>query len=134
MEELFVHRIEEDKGIIYGYAADGALTLTNLETVWGIEKARTFIDNVRTTNQDCHLITRIYQFVACVNYTTKEKFEMRLYDYNKSIDLALDGYSYFQANGWNTDDLNKLVSIVADIKENKTEDAVMTIIDPKTYY
>lgn len=127
MEEIFVNKIIEDKHVTHGIVVENDLVVKDLKVMFGDKIANVLIKQAKTVSE-FYLIERFYQYAVFIQYQKKIGFSIKLSDFNKNTDNALDKYLAVEATDWQKSDRDKYVSIVQGILMDKSENAKLTVV------
>ena len=131
MKKVFVNQIMEENGILHGIAALDKTIKEDLPIIYPSKKLQ-ILEKLQATHHpnSVYSFDRYCQFVVYLQYQPILGFSIKLSDYKNNIDAALDEYSILRGKGWLKEDIDKIMTIFQDIKDNPADLAEMITKDP----
>lgn len=127
MSEVYVNKIYIQNGVTNGIIVLDKTIAKSIPLIYP-EKTQKIFFHYISQKQDFHSIDRFAQFVALFQFSNKTGISIKLSDYHNDIDVAIDEYAFLQGKEWETEDRDKIMRIVLEIKEDQTFQRVKLIV------
>lgn len=120
MIQLVANEIIEQNGVIHALVVIDTDIITNLSVIYPEGPVGAHIKSLLLNPPDdgFHLIDRFCQYVVLLQDDVYTGLSMKLSDFKGNIDTGLEEYQELKGLGWDQADIDKIMQIVVDIKDN----------------
>lgn len=129
MIEFLVNRIVEIDNVTHGMVMEDELVIHNFGLVYGLGKTNALLLSIQKENKNQYLISRFGDYIGFLRYQVNLGFSLKLTDFEKNFDKALDEYLVLQRKDWKDEDIKKYLKIAKEI-ESESQQSKMTISNP----
>lgn len=128
MKELYVNAIHEENGITHGLVGFTNDVKKNLRTIYGNKKFEA-MEKAFFSKGAAYFFDRFCQYIVFVQYDPNQGYSMKISDFHKNVDSALDEYRDLQKSQWNQKDIDKIMKLFNEIERmtNRSELATMVL-------